>query len=199
MFDTRPRFFLTNVDQSVHINETFKSCHCIILHQDQQYINSKCGSIYSETPLLSNIRYKSNTNNFSVCQCGIQISSIISIRLHCQKMYVLNSFLGGVCTKACGFDDVFPPDSLWFSIRMLDANCVVCNTLLFLRSFNNLNVIFTYYSSVTSWCVLSGTTSVAVNGSLCKFCLCDACVNFAFLSLQSLMSNCYYNSLNVYI
>ena len=44
-------------------------------------------------------------------------------------------------------------------VRMLGASCVVCKRLLFLHSFNKLNLIFSYYSSITSWCVLSGTSS----------------------------------------
>ena len=41
--------------------------------------------------------------------------------------------------KACGLDDVFPSDSLWFGS---DAGRELCNNLLFLYSFNNLNLIF---------------------------------------------------------
>ena len=42
-------------DQSVHMNETFKGNHCMILHQNQQYINRKCASTCTETAALSNM------------------------------------------------------------------------------------------------------------------------------------------------
>ena len=73
-------------------------------------------------------------------------------------------------------------------------------TFYFSILFNKLNLIFVYYSSVTSSCVLSEITSVAVNGSLYKCCLYGACFHFDFpLTPQSWMSNCYHNLLNVRI
>ena len=71
-------------------------------------------------------------------------------------------------TKACGLDDVFPPDSLWF-VRMLGVICVVCKDILLIHSFNKLNLIFPYHSSVTSRCALSVTTSVPVKAVYTNF------------------------------
>ena len=45
-------------------------------------------------------------------------------------------------------------------------------TFYFSILFNKLNLIFVYYSSVTSSCVLSEITSVAVNGSQMLFVWC---------------------------
>ena len=63
----------------------------------KQCINRKCASTYSETNYLLNIRYKSNRNNFSICQCSAQILSIISITFH-KSIFVTLLFLllGGV-------------------------------------------------------------------------------------------------------
>ena len=74
-------------DQSVHINETFEGYHSMILHQNQQYTNRKYPSTYSETVSLSDIWYKCNKNNFSICQCDVQILNMISIRL--KKVHLL--------------------------------------------------------------------------------------------------------------
>ena len=70
MYSIRSWIFLTNVEkhksyamlkleiiswyrglnyQSVHINDTFKGYHCMILHPNQQYTNRKCASTYSVT------------------------------------------------------------------------------------------------------------------------------------------------------
>ena len=74
-------------DQSVHINETLKDYHCMILLPNQQYINRKCASTYSETVSVLNIWYISNTNNFSVCQCAVQM--LPSYLQHFEKVYLL--------------------------------------------------------------------------------------------------------------
>ena len=126
-------------DQSVHINETFK-CYCMILHQNQQYTNRKCASTHSETVSLSNVWYNSNTNNFSICQCGIQIFPMISIRFKkciCYINFGRRSWLQGLGWRMCF---LLIATGL---VQMLGVSCVVCNNILFLHSFNNLNLIFT--------------------------------------------------------
>ena len=40
---------------SVHINPTFKGYHCMILHQNQDYVRRECASTHSDTVSLSNI------------------------------------------------------------------------------------------------------------------------------------------------
>ena len=84
-----------------------------------------------------------------------------------------------VTRKMFPFDDVIMVMASGL-VLMLGMGCVVCNNPLFFHSFNNFDLIFTCYSSVTSWCVLSETTSAAVNGSLYTFCLYGLCVHFAF-------------------
>ena len=71
--------------------------------------------------------------------------------------------------------------------RMLGASCDVCNNRLFLHSFNNLNLIFIYHPIVISRNVLCETTSVAVNGGICKFCLYAPCVHFGFFLTPSVV------------
>ena len=73
-------------------------------------------------------------------------------------------------------------------VRMLGASCAVCNNLLFLHSFNNLSLIFAYYSSAISSCIRSETASVAVNGRLYKFCLYGAYVHFGFSLTPSIVN-----------
>ena len=63
-------------------------------------------------------------------------------------------------TEKCRLDNVLPPDDLW----KLHTNCVFkCNYLLFLYSFNKLNLVSAGYSSITSRCVLSEIINVAVH------------------------------------
>ena len=53
------------------------------------------------------------------------------------------------------------------------------NTLMvFIYYFKKLNLIYTEYSSITSWCVLNKTISAAVNGSLYKYSLYGSRVRF---------------------
>ena len=54
-------------------------------------------------------------------------------------MYLLYQVLGGeVDNKACGLDDVFPPDSLRFGSG---ASCVVWITFYFSILYNLINLI----------------------------------------------------------
>ena len=73
-------------------------------------------------------------------------------------------------------------------VQMLNKSCIaICNYLLFLSSFNNLNLIFIYYSSKASWCVISETIIVAVNGSLHRYCLYCFRVNFGCFMTSSVV------------
>ena len=150
-------------DQSVHINEIFKGSNGMTFYQREHCINRRGPSTYSEKVSLLNKLSKSNITNVSICQCSIQILSMLTKRLYksvsaiLTYIYILYLFFfswggggggGGeaVGINACGLDDVFPPDSLCFVLsRMLvGASFVVCNNLLFLHYFNKLNMIFTY-------------------------------------------------------
>ena len=153
----------------------------------------ECVSTDSETASLSKIWYKSNINNFWICRCGVQISSTISIRFHKSVSVILHLLDGEVVTKPVGWTMCFLLISSGL-VRRLGASCVVCDNLLFLHSFNKVNLIFTYYSGVTSWYILNETANVAVNGSLYTFCLCGPCVHFVyFWAPKSWISNCYHN------
>ena len=68
-----------------------KGYYYMILIENQQYINRKCASNCSETASLSNIRYKSN---FSICQSGVQMSSMTSIRSKKSVSVTLNYWEG---------------------------------------------------------------------------------------------------------
>ena len=94
-----------------------------------------------------------------------------------KKCIYYTHFLGEeVGIKAYGLDDVFPRDTSGL-VRMLGAICVVCNKLLF--SFSNLDLTFTYHSSVTSWCVLNETTKCRPKRQyIYKFCFYGPCVHF---------------------
>ena len=62
--------------------------------------------------------------------------------------------------------------SLWWHLvwfRYCTWLCFYLYDYLFPHSFKNLNLRFTYYSSITTWCVLIGTVSVAVNRRLCIY------------------------------
>ena len=80
----------------------------------QQYINRKCESAYQEIVTLINIWYKSNTNNFPICQRSVQLLFLASIRFH--KIVSVSSI-------AYMSDDVFRPDKLSFGS---DAGCELC-------------------------------------------------------------------------
>ena len=57
-------------------------------------------------------------------------------------------------------------------VQMVNPNCVaICNYLLFLNSHNNLNLIFTDYSSITALHALSEIVSVAVTPIQYKYLL----------------------------
>ena len=124
-------------------------------------------------------------------QKNIDCTQILSIRSH-ESVSVNLFFLwrGGKGGGGGGEWELRPMDWTMIAsglIQMLDANSDVCNYLLFLHPFNHLNLIFTYYSSVTSWCVLSGTSSVAINGSLYRFCLYGLSVHFGKFPLSDLL------------
>ena len=91
-------------------------------------------------------------------------------------------------TEACGLDDVFSSDGLWFGFRMLSVICsVVCKYRSFLHSFNNLHLILNFYSFITSSYVLSETASVAINGGLYKYCLYGLRAHFDYFLTSSVV------------
>ena len=103
----------------VHINETFKvyDSYCMTLLEKRQYVNRKCASTYSEVVSLLIIWYKNNAINFLICQCNVPILFMISIRFQKGDICYTKIFWE-VCTKDCGFDDMFTPDGpaslVWF-------------------------------------------------------------------------------------
>ena len=145
--------------------------------------------------LISRLR---QYNNFSICQYSIKYPWYIQDFI---KMCVCVC----VCVCVCGGGGgggggggagpvgwtMCSPLITSSLVRMLEASCFVCNNLLFIRSFYSLNLIFTYYSSVTSWYVLSETTNVAVDGSLYDFCRVSVTTMAASWPLQSWISTCY--------
>ena len=163
------------------VNETFKGYYCMAFHRKQHCTNRIYAPTYSETVSLLNIWYKRNTNNFSICQSGVEILSIISIRFNKGISVTIHS---GWATRPVG-----GPCALMISglVRIVGAVCVACNNLLFIHSFNNLNLVSTYHFNVTSWCILSETTSVAVNGNLYKFWLYGLWVYFSCFMTPSVV------------
>ena len=114
--------------------------------------------------------YKSKTNNFSICHCWVQIASMISIWFKKSASFrpILNFGDGKWAPRPVGWTMCFLLIASGL-VRMPGASCVLCEHLLFLHSFSNLNLIFTYNSSATSGCVPGETTSVMMtlsNGNI---------------------------------
>ena len=156
------------------------------MHQKQKYINRKCVSTHSERVFLSNIWYKSNTNNFSICHRGVWIFLMISIWFQRSVYVILSIWEGKWAPRPMDYTACFILIPSGF-VRMLGVSCVVCNDFLFPHYSNNLNLIFAYYTNVTSWCVLSETTNVVVNGSLYKFWFYGLRVHFGFFLTPSVV------------
>ena len=84
---------------------------------------------------LLNIWYKNNINSFSICQCGVQILSMISIRFHKSVSVTLKFWLKWpmgwtMCSLLIAVSD---------SVCMLGPTCVACNYIVYLHSFNKIN------------------------------------------------------------
>ena len=102
----------------------------------------------------------------------------------------------GMSVKTCALDDIVLPDDissvpktqfiLSSIFRIMNASQDLYNDLFlkdiwtltvlfrwlpFIYSLDYLDWIFSGYAIITHWCVFPGTISVAVNSSLCKYCL----------------------------
>ena len=145
-------------DQSIYINETFKGYHCMILHLNQQYINNKCASTYSETTFFKSNAIKAIQTDGLVQDCSNSIANALGLLQSCTKPSKQLFSLPVECKStshdkishkcicytrfvgewACGLHDVFPHDTASGLVQVRGTSCVVCNNLLFFHSFNNL-------------------------------------------------------------
>ena len=145
----------------------------LIVHQSLVFINLFRNNFFIKL-MISN-QYK---QRFSICQCSVQIFPMIFVRL--KNVSVIQSIWEWKwAPRPVGWMMCFPLIASGL-VRMLGASCVVCNNLLFLYSFNNLNLIFPYHSNVISWSALIETTSVAVNVSVYTFRFCMGPVSTLF-------------------